>query len=167
VPSMAHIMINGREVEVLYLQSEHFSKLLGEFTARPIFTDQYSFETYIAEKRDTETALRAAFSRFWKDPDDFEVASDQNVAFTMCGGIYSRALLCRAYLETLHGVLGSTRMRNKWVYSTSVEVPTQSGHMELYAFMLRGDTVYVEDDRPKFDFIDQFSTPMQPASNRH
>jgi hypothetical protein len=138
------------------MRRDAYFQLDRDFVAHPDFSDTYSFDAYISEKRGTEDKLREELSAIWTPPHDFEVAADENIAFTMCGGLYQSRVMCRDYLAILHRVLQGTRMRDKWVYNTSVELTVRDG-VALGLFELRGGTLFVLSEGLVFDFVKCFS----------
>ena len=112
-------------------------------------------------------ALREALEKNWTPRVDFEVADDENIAFTMCGSIYTPRIVCRDYLEILYSVLQSTRMRDKWVYSTSVEIRTSETRFVQFSsfssFYLQGNRLTVNTDGMGFDFVVRFSRSREAA----
>jgi hypothetical protein len=117
-----------------------------------------SWDELFAEKHDTEDLVRQALSKRWREYDEFEVGWDENYALTLCGGIYSARIMCKEYLEVLHGVLRSTRHCEQWAYSTAIELTTPVDGMKYCHFILQGDQITVENwDLDHFDFLEYFS----------
>jgi hypothetical protein len=134
----------------------------ADFYATPAFNDFFSFDHYIREKRGTEVSLRSALARRWENHVDFEVGDDENIAFTMCGGVYTPRTFCRDYLECLYGVLQATVSRDKWMYDTSIELAEPVDGMQLCTFRIHADEVDVcMDYIGRFDFIERFSRPSK------
>ena len=158
------VRIPGTQLDVVMLQPLDFYRLSGALCRKPAFTGEYSVEMYIEEKRSTEEALRAALSRHWAPRDDFEVAYDDNIAFTLCGGIYSRRIICREYLNLLHETLQRTRMKEKWSYDTVLELEEPIDGMDLCSFVLQGNRVYVKSDLRGFDFVRYFGRSKAEAT---
>ena len=157
------VRIPGTQLDVVMLQPLDFYRMSGTHCREPVFTGEYSFDMYIEEKRSTEEALRAALSRHWTPVDDFEVAYDGNIAFTLCGGIYSRRIICREYLNLLHETLQRTRMKDKWAYDTALELEEPIDGMGLCSFVLQGNKVYVSSDLRGFDFVRYFGRSKAEA----
>jgi hypothetical protein len=147
-------------LEVVLLDRDAF---FGEFTRSlsappPLGELGVSWDDLVAEKRDTEDLIRAALAKCWRKHDDFEVGWDSNYAMTMCGGVYSARILCKDYLEVLHGVLRSARHYPRWAYSTSVELDTAVNGMKDCDFVLQGERVTVENwGLGEFNFVEHFS----------
>lgn len=154
--STCRIQVSNGYLQVQFLANDTYFSLDRDFYKRPDFTDAYPFDAYIKEKRGTEDNLRDAFSTFWTPADDFVVASDENIAFTMCGGIYTPRVLCQDYLNVLYRILQTTRMKDRWLFSTSVELTTPN-ESTCSAFELRGSTLFVNSEGLAFDFIRCFS----------
>jgi hypothetical protein len=144
------------------LAHDEYFRLQGATFARPEFSGAYPFEEYIEEKRDAEDWLRTALSVHWKPGDEFEVASDENVAFTLCGNIYAPRVICREYLAALHRILGAMRAKERWSYHTSVELGTPP-EVTLDSFFLQNGTLYVLSENLSLDFVACFSRNKDEA----
>ncbi len=164
---LSKIVLQRSELDVILLTDEDYFARDEDLCRKPEFNDEYPFESYIDEKRDTEWRLREALEKNWTPRVDFEVADDENIAFTMCGSLYAPRVVCRDYLEILYGVLQSTRMRDKWVYSTSVEITTSETRFVQYSsfssFRLQGNRLTVNTDGMGFDFVACFSRSREGA----
>jgi len=171
---MPRIELTKGAVEVALVPWEEFYGCLSKaLYAPPVFGQNLPFESYIQEKRETESALRRALATEWVDTVDFAVGADENIAFTMCGGIYSHRVICREYLDCLHRILHPTRYRGCWAYSTAVELEVPLEGMTDCDFVLKGDRVTVLDwGLAGFDFVQCFSrtrveAAAQCARSRH
>ena len=150
-------LIDGQH-DVFFLPPPDFFRLTGRLARKLVPAETYPFEMFITEKREAEDHLRSAFARLGRPGADFEVASDRNHAFTMSGAVFSQTMICRDYLDILSGVLRSTWMKEKWSYSTSVELDVAIDGMCDCDFLLHDGTVYVLDaDLAEFDFVRHFS----------
>ena len=138
-----------------------FHALLGRI-AEPDRGDAAAFEAYIDEKRETEDWLRCRVAVEWAPEHDFEVARDENIAFIMCGSIYTPAVFCRDYLAILHRILTTMRAAEKWAYATSVE-PVSPRRRVSDQFVLLNGVVYVLSARISFDFLRRFSRTKADA----
>ena len=84
----------------------------------------------------------------------------------MCGGIYSPRVICREYLEAVHRMLQQTRMKDKWLYDTSIELDSPVDGMMLCVFRLRGNEITVNiEDTGEFDFVRAFSRSAKEAED--
>ena len=116
---------------------------------------------YRREARDRGLASRALAVE-WAPEHDFEVARDENIAFIMCGSIYTPAVFCRDYLAILHRILTTMRVPEKWAYATSVE-PVSPRRRVSDQFVLLNGVVYVLSARISFDFLRCFSRTKADA----
>jgi hypothetical protein len=135
--------------------------MIPDFYKEPKFTKAYPFDSYVKEKRNTEDRLGEALGAIWTPNDDFQVGYDTNRAFALCGGVYSPRVICQDYLSILFTILQATRMKDKWMYSTSVELPCQDG-ASSGSFALQGATVFCRRTFP-FDFVKCFSRSRAEA----
>ena len=141
-----HLELTAGRVEVVFLNGRD---AIAAFTAAtyegPAFDEFLTLDTYTDEKRDTESVLHDALAKRWVPVDDFEVGRDGNVAFTLCGGVYSHRIICRDYLDILHRILRTTRDRERWAYSTDVELQQPLDGLTLGGFVLQRDRITVDD----------------------
>jgi len=82
----------------------------------------------------------------------------------MCGGIYSRRIICRDYIQTIFGVLRASRRWENWAYSTSIELKQPIDGLSLGDFVLRHKRIFVLAGDCNFDFIKYFSQPRTDGS---
>ena len=162
-----HIDLTAGRVEVVVLDKEDYGAFTHSIYARPAFDEYLTLDDYADEKRATEDLLREALAKRWTKIDDFEVAWDENVAFTLCGGVYSHRILCRDYLEILHRILRTTRYRDRWAYSTAVEPDPPLGGVTYGLFVLQGDRITLADEETEWDgasFVRYFSRSAAEAA---
>ena len=120
---------------------------------------------YIAEKRDLEDLVRRRLASHWMEEDDFEVGSDGNAAWTLCGGIYSHRIICRRYLEIMHWVLAQGDAPGLWSYSTALEPVDPIDGMSYSTFLLHGNRILTRSEGLNgFDFVKQFSRSIEDAA---
>jgi hypothetical protein len=158
------IHVADQELRVVVLPPSDYYRFTGALTRRPEFSDAHAFDDFINEKRSTEEALRRALSHHWRPFDDFEVGDDGNIAFTLCGGVYSKRVICRDYLALLYLTLQDTRMKEAWAYATAIELQEPIDGMSLCDFVLQGNQVSVNGDLDGFDFVRYFSRSKADAA---
>ncbi len=107
-------LASGAILRVEFCDTDVFHTASQELYVEPQFTDAYTFDQHIDEKRTLEDLLRKTLSQHWLRPEDFEVGADENIAFTLCGGLYSERILCRTYFDVLHQVIRTSAMRARW-----------------------------------------------------
>ena len=134
-----------------------YYRFTGDLCRQREFTSGYPFEVFIAEKRATESQIRIALGKRWTPLDEFEVGDDENLAFTLSGGVYSQRVLCREYFATLFGVIRSARSADSWSYETAVELNHPLDGMSICQFVLHGQTVVVNNDPQYFDYARYFN----------
>src|SRR5688572_2396022 len=159
------IEVTSGTLRVLWMEREEYFRMTGDLSRPTGFSEAYPFDTFIDEKRSTEDRIRAALSSYWVDGEDFEVASDTNRAFTLCGGVYSPRIVCRDYLDCLCRAVGPFPNRERWSYTTAVELQEPVGGMTDCDFVLRGRRIFVLRERTPFDFVRLFSRSRNEALN--
>ena len=157
---MATIKLPNCDLEIVELSANERRDRRKDFYIEPEFTDEYSFDSYIGEKRETEYRLRTVLGRIWTAEDDFVVADDENIAFTLCGGIYSARPVCQDYLAILYRVLQAAPMRDLWVYSTAVEIVKPQAETVDFAIFcsirVHQNKLYLNEQQINFDFFNCF-----------
>jgi hypothetical protein len=161
---MDKIAITGCELDVLLLTPSQFYEFTGALSERPAFCDAYSINEFIDEKRGAEKEIRDALSRHWRENVDFEVGADGNIAFTLCGGIYSSRIVCFEYLNLLHKVLQTTRMRDRWAYATAIELRGGADRVLIGEFVLQGRVLSINSNLGGIDFLAWFSRSRDEAA---
>ena len=157
MPDAVIPLTSGVTLNVVALSNDDYYGMDARFYENPSFDGDFTFEAFITEKRQLENQLRGKFAEFWTEVEDFEVGNDFNIAFTLCGGVYSTRPICRKYLEILRDAIASTKNHARWMYDTSVELQNDDG-FQLFGFRLVGNSVFVRsDDLADFDVVHAYS----------
>ena len=154
---MDMIDFGSYRLPVKMLPRTDYREFSGSFYRRPSFSADYTFNDYIGEKRKLETSLRHLLSANWMMKDDFEVTADENIAFTICGAIYTPRIICREYIEILFQVIRSSRMRDMWCHATTLELEELFHGANDCDFRLYKNTLFVCEEESNFDFLKYFS----------
>jgi hypothetical protein len=95
-------------------------------------------------------AIVEALKSKWTEKDDFEVGWDFDYYRYVCGGIYSEAIFCVEYVQTVVAALASVDRQGKWTYHTVCEIlvnPAAKAMGEAIddrsEFFVRGNTCYI------------------------
>jgi hypothetical protein len=162
---LGHIRVSGGDLDVFSVSRPTYTQLEDEWVREPSPADGCTFDEYADEKGASEAALRTALSTDWSDLADFEVAWDENVAFTLCGSVYTTKIVCRDYLDVVHRVLQSTRMKHRWIYHTALELLSPCVEIPDCGFVLQGNQIFVNMYTRPFDFIKYFSRSKAEAAS--
>jgi hypothetical protein len=95
---MQSITLSRGVLKVSLLSEMAYRERERVFYQNELRSDDQRFDLIVNEKRSTEELLRDALATLWIPGEEFEVGTDYNLAFTMCGGLYSGRCLKRALL---------------------------------------------------------------------
>jgi hypothetical protein len=165
------IQLSNAALDVIVFENwDAYKKIEREFTLYqpPPLSPDYTADDYQNDKGYCEDELKAALSKYWiSGGEDFEVGFDGNYALSSCGGIYSRRIICRDYLQIVRDILQGTKTPDLWLYDTSIELTEESGMGP--SFIIQGNKIFLDGDPtcipPGFDFVKLFSRTRSQAAS--
>ena len=141
--------------------------LKTEWVREPSPADGCTFDEYADEKGASGAALRTALPLIGRTSWILRSRGSENVAFTLCGSVYTTKVVCRDYLDVVHRVLDrSTRMKHRWIYHTALELLfAPCVEIPDCGFVLQGNQIFVNMYTRPFDFIKYFSRSKAEANS--
>ncbi len=135
------------DFDCIVLGREEFDEKYNKAFEEPAFTDDFTEDDLCNEFNKFTTELREQLTQNWIEDSfegDFELSEEFQGSFHNCGGIYTRRIFCKKYVDTIIEVMSKLPHASEWYFHSVIEQydDEEEGLIPYEEFFIRDGKVY-------------------------
>ncbi|MCP3965412.1 MAG: hypothetical protein GY750_00975 [Lentisphaerae bacterium] len=141
------IILNEEDYRKKYEKAFKAPKFSEDFTEKHLSKEFELFDSLLKEKLNQHWPQNSLDDDLWSE--DFELNGDDTGTFYHCGGIYSKKLFAKKYVDTIVDVMTKLPHSEDWFFHTTVEyIDDTKEKVPFTEFFIKSGKVYSYKDVP-------------------